>query len=179
MGAESFVLLLCDEHADAIHEGRMPFFKWTLDDGFGVGDVVRFGLEGADGGRVRHPIDRDAFEVTYVMGEPWVAQPMAVFGIRPTHAKVSLMSVGDILRRWLAENGYDGLFNEDGWCGCHASDIGDCPNTCDGMCDCLPAYEIAACQGCEVNCDLQDGMSVYKGWVPDCEHARKESGHGG
>lgn len=47
------------------------------------------------------------------------------------------MTVKDILKKWLTDNGYDGLVNPHGECGCEASDLVPCDSRCD---TCQPAH---------------------------------------
>ena len=50
------------------------------------------------------------------------------------------MSVRRIVREWLENNGYDGLVNRDGECGCPLDDLMPCENSIAGLGDCEPAY---------------------------------------
>ena len=65
------------------------------------------------------------------------------------------MDVKDVLEKWLGENGYDGLVNTEGPCGCS---IGDDFIECDALCpECEPAYKHKAnCKECEDICDGKD-----------------------
>ena len=60
------------------------------------------------------------------------------------------MTVEDIVRAYLEEHGYDGLYNEDAECACLASDLFPCcgePDHCEAgyRCDCDGTRE-----GCEI-----------------------------
>lgn len=47
------------------------------------------------------------------------------------------MTVVDILKQWLKANGYDGLVDDSGECGCDLRNLIPCENSIDR---CLPAY---------------------------------------
>ena len=52
------------------------------------------------------------------------------------------MNAKQIVATWLKENGYDGLYDEDGECGCWA---GDELMPCEGFAEhCMPGYKIPA-----------------------------------
>jgi len=63
-----------------------------------------------------------------------------------------MMAIRDIIKQWLKDNGYDGLVDEPGECGCTLDDFMPC---CEGwMLDCEPGYK-RPCPGedkCEYNC---------------------------
>lgn len=66
------------------------------------------------------------------------------------------MTIREIVRKWLEENGFDGLCGEE--CGCAIDDFAPCVNwDCVGILDCKPAYRIK-CKGlaCENKCDGYD-----------------------
>ena len=44
-------------------------------------------------------------------------------------------TVIDILNTWLKNNHYDGLFNQDGECGCVLGDLAPCGELCGGYCE--------------------------------------------
>ena len=46
-----------------------------------------------------------------------------------------------IVSDWLKANGYDGLVNYDGECGCPIGDLMPCENSIAGLGDCEPAYQ--------------------------------------
>lgn len=55
------------------------------------------------------------------------------------------MIVGEIIESYLRENGYDGLYNWVGECGCSVDDLAPC-----GHCDvdtCEPAYRVSPPEG--------------------------------
>ena len=47
------------------------------------------------------------------------------------------MNVMDILKDWLKEHGYDGIYNEGDQCGCELDDLAPCVERC-----CEPGYKI-------------------------------------
>ena len=47
------------------------------------------------------------------------------------------MTVQDILKKGLKDNGYDGLVSDDAECGCEIADLVPCGECC---CGCCPAY---------------------------------------
>ena len=51
------------------------------------------------------------------------------------------MQVIDIVKKYLNENGFDGLFNEDNECACKADDLAPCGE----MSDACEAGKLAAC----------------------------------
>lgn len=71
------------------------------------------------------------------------------------------MNVKAIVRDWLVTNGYEGLFNENGECGCDLNDLMCCDNS--GVDWCLPAYKLK-CEGCTHTCIEDYGymMSVNR-----------------
>jgi hypothetical protein len=49
------------------------------------------------------------------------------------------MTIKEIISKYLTDNGYEGLFNSDGECGCLLDDL--CP--CDGeIAECQPGYKL-------------------------------------
>ena len=67
------------------------------------------------------------------------------------------MTLKEIVKKYLADNGYGGLHNDD--CGCFDDDL----FPCDGPCDtCEPAYKVPAhCTTCETGCDASDTAAVW------------------
>ena len=57
-----------------------------------------------------------------------------------------------IVSEWLVANGYDGLVNVDGECGCPVGDLMPCENSIAGLGDCEPAYQFR-CSRCRKYCD--------------------------
>jgi len=57
-----------------------------------------------------------------------------------------------IVSDWLKANGYDGLVNGDGECGCPIGDLMPCENSIAGLGDCQPAYRYE-CWKCRNWCD--------------------------
>jgi len=56
------------------------------------------------------------------------------------------MTVEEIVKQWLTDNGYDGLFNDE--CGCELKDLGPCGEMTG---DCTAGYKVAGCccgEGC-------------------------------
>lgn len=47
------------------------------------------------------------------------------------------MDCREIIKKYLRDNGYDGLCNPDCSCGCGIDDMAPC---CDNIFDCVPAY---------------------------------------
>jgi hypothetical protein len=47
------------------------------------------------------------------------------------------MNAAAIVRQWLEENGYDGLYSPAGECGCPAEELAPC---CEAWDDCEPGY---------------------------------------
>jgi len=69
------------------------------------------------------------------------------------------MDVKEIIKQYLINNGYDGLANTEGECGCTLEDYHACGEY---MHECQPAYKWEdACLECEHHCDDydEDGMS--------------------
>ena len=48
------------------------------------------------------------------------------------------MNVKEIVLSWLEANGYEGLYNSDGECGCEIADLMPC---CEAFDSCLPGYK--------------------------------------
>jgi len=53
------------------------------------------------------------------------------------------MNVREIVKDWLADHGYDGLFSPDGLCACKLDDLMLCGDAGD---ECMPGY-LAPCPG--------------------------------
>ena len=65
--------------------------------------------------------------------------------------KMMVVNIGTIVERWLQENGYDGLFNEDGDCACKLSDLSPCEHLSHA---CKPGYLTTVCpEGCDPDAD--------------------------
>jgi len=65
------------------------------------------------------------------------------------------INVLEIIEKYLKENGYDGLYREDG-CGCELGDLGSC-DSC--PLDCIPGYKIPCDCG---ECDFHIGEKREK-----------------
>ncbi len=50
------------------------------------------------------------------------------------------------IKTWLEDNGYDGLYNSEGECGCDLKDLMPCGGVCD---DCEAGYKIAGNEECD------------------------------
>jgi len=59
------------------------------------------------------------------------------------------MTVKEIIKTYLREHGYDGLYNN-GECGCEIDDIGPCESIID---DCRPGYKVP--------CDCEEGCAFH------------------
>ena len=73
------------------------------------------------------------------------------------------ISVKEIVTSYLVFNGYHGLFNENGECGCQLSDLGPC---CEGIQqECIPGYKVNCTLDCEHDCGsfLDDSWHIQKG----------------
>ena len=57
-----------------------------------------------------------------------------------------------IVSEWLESNGFEGLVNLDGECGCPIGDLMPCENSIAGLGDCQPAYRYE-CWKCRNYCD--------------------------
>ncbi|MFH1609953.1 MAG: hypothetical protein ABID40_04940 [Candidatus Bipolaricaulota bacterium] len=60
------------------------------------------------------------------------------------HAETPPPDAGEIVRRWLAMHGYDGLYNPDFECGCPAAALAPCEGTFDR---CLPGVTVPSEEG--------------------------------
>lgn len=70
-----------------------------------------------------------------------------------------LIDIGDILKKWLKDNGFDGLVNLDVPCGCCVDDFAPCG---DSVLDCYPAYQGAGGYSEEYACDVDFLMFATK-----------------
>ena len=52
-----------------------------------------------------------------------------------------MSSVREMIAQSLRQQGYDGLYNEDGECGCGIDNLMLCENSIAGLGDCRPAFE--------------------------------------
>lgn len=65
-----------------------------------------------------------------------------------------MITVGEIIKKYLVDNGYDGLCSDS--CGCGLDDLFAC-DTCDW--DCKPAYKFKTdCDKCEIKCEAAFDM---------------------
>jgi predicted amidophosphoribosyltransferase len=67
------------------------------------------------------------------------------------------MDVKDIVTEYLTANGYDGLYNDDGECGCCLADLAPCGELC---AECKAAYA-NECQTCAKSEDCEVRRSSY------------------
>jgi hypothetical protein len=67
------------------------------------------------------------------------------------------ITVKDIVKAYLTEHGYDGLYNEDGGCACNTSDPFPC--CCEGA-RCSPGYK-RTCDGTAEGCEIGTGEGVH------------------
>ncbi|MFA5558897.1 MAG: hypothetical protein WDA59_05480 [Methanofastidiosum sp.] len=68
------------------------------------------------------------------------------------------MNVKKIVENWLKENGYTGLYNEAGICGCEIDDLMPCAgaDNWNSIDDCMPGFKTVCgekCQWYEDNCE--------------------------
>ena len=56
------------------------------------------------------------------------------------------MNLQEIVKQWLVDHGYDGLYNADGECACDTGDIMTCDEP--GI-DCQPGYKVECPKGYE------------------------------
>jgi len=55
----------------------------------------------------------------------------------------AIPTVKEIVKAYLKEHGYDGLYGE--YCGCEVDDLMVCDEACE---DCVPGYKWTSCEGC-------------------------------
>ena len=67
------------------------------------------------------------------------------------------MTVKEIIKQYLREHGYDGLYS-DNECGCEIDDLGPCDGTLD---DCMPGYKVP-CDCGDHNFHIQSPRDVGK-----------------
>jgi hypothetical protein len=63
--------------------------------------------------------------------------------------------VKEIIKQWLEQNGYDGLYSDSLGCGCELSEL--CPCEGESIKDCGPGYKIDGCncgQESLIRCDF-------------------------
>lgn len=65
----------------------------------------------------------------------WLLETMPAIERLPTKK----LTVREIIKRWLGDNGYDGLCHPESECGCRLSDLAPC---CEAIDDCEPAHEV-------------------------------------
>jgi hypothetical protein len=85
------------------------------------------------------------------------------------------MTVEEIVKKFLTDNGFDGLFNVDGDCACPTNFLAPCGEISN---NCEPGYRVEGCtcgQGCDYHIvrDKPDGgkMNPAEEWGPDKSHA--------
>jgi hypothetical protein len=71
------------------------------------------------------------------------------------------MTCKEIIKKYLADNGFDGLCGDG--CGCPIGDLMPCEGPCG---DCVPAYEYEtkqgnACEACACDCPFGSDVSDY------------------
>lgn len=76
------------------------------------------------------------------------------------------MIVKDILKKWLKDNGYDGLCARE--CGCGLREFMPC--SCDGIQDCRPAYFAPCSRQRRRTCELGGDCPSY---IVGCYSPRK------
>ena len=68
------------------------------------------------------------------------------------------MNVKQIVRKYLSENGFDGLVSTEHPCGCMGNDLFQCEDYGQIDCYCVPAYKMKPhCENCKTICDGGDG----------------------
>ncbi|MGY5852438.1 MAG: hypothetical protein RTU92_02600 [Candidatus Thorarchaeota archaeon] len=70
--------------------------------------------------------------------------------------KKSSLNVGEIVAEYLKKNGFDGLVEEDGECGCELDDLFPCQN--EGALFCQAGYKVDC--DCGENCEFH--ISIIK-----------------
>jgi len=68
------------------------------------------------------------------------------------------MTVGDIIKKYLDDNGFDGLVCSDGECGCLKDELAPCENV--NLDSCEPGYKVNCSADCppdvKENCEHQE-----------------------
>ena len=73
-----------------------------------------------------------------------------------------MAAVKEIVRLWLEANGYDGLFNENGECGCTLDDLAPCGEMSG---DCRAGYKVT-CRLCTVKDTCGINQDCYSAdWI--------------
>ena len=67
------------------------------------------------------------------------------------------MNVNKIIKKYLADHGFDGLCSQDRGCGCEANDLAPCDNAFPD--DCEPGYKVL----CTEECSHEGDHDVSKG----------------
>jgi len=80
------------------------------------------------------------------------------------------MDVREIVKHWLKENGYEGLYSDQ--CGCDLEDLMPCCN--DGALSCQPGYKVMGCpeecgEGCAFHIEAEKPTTSDK-VVERCKH---------
>lgn len=78
------------------------------------------------------------------------------------------MTIMELIKKFAKENGYTGLYNHEGECGCSLSEHHPCDNMCD---DCEFGY-VTECINCDVK-DSKDGCSLYDDGCDMCIRREK------
>lgn len=73
------------------------------------------------------------------------------------------MSVRTMLKEWLDQHGYDGLYSPTGGCACERDDLIPCSG--EGVEHCEPGYRIE-CDGCDFDADPHWHMAKKKDAKP-------------
>jgi len=68
------------------------------------------------------------------------------------------MNAKEIIEEYLNANGYNGLCDPDGECGCAVNDL--CP--CDNLLDCVPAYKRIC-----TDCSFKNDCTIKEEVIPD------------
>jgi len=63
------------------------------------------------------------------------------------------MNVKEIVRKWLQENGYTGLYGDD--CGCEIADLMPCDS--EDAINCKAGYKVKCTKDCEHDFDYKEG----------------------
>lgn len=81
------------------------------------------------------PVEEKYDPLLHILSEDWI-------GIKP-----EVLTIEEIVKRYLKDNGYDGLAYPEEECGCSIDDLCCCGGS---MADCKPAYKIS-CNKCSTN----------------------------